>query len=95
MIVFLILEFGVIFHPIMGLHLSIMGAEFTMSFHQTFEGWHRGPAVCHPVPGSPQFDIVAVVLDVPAHNAVTIANDLGLSTSYDSRSFMANGVSDV
>lgn len=98
---FLILEFGVIFHSvIIGLNLGVAGDEFAtlypvLVFHQSFEGLGIG-ARMSSIPfkkGSwlPWFLCSAYGLTTP----ISIAIGLGVRTTYNSGSFVANVVSGV
>ncbi|KAJ5097736.1 high affinity zinc ion transporter [Penicillium angulare] len=98
---FLILEFGVIFHSvIIGLNLGVTGDEFAtlypvLVFHQSFEGLGIG-ARMSAIPfkkGSwlPWLLCGAYGLTTP----ISIAIGLGVRTTYNSGSYVANVVSGV
>ncbi|KAJ5641423.1 hypothetical protein N7490_005423 [Penicillium lividum] len=98
---FLILEFGVIFHSvIIGLNLGVTGSEFAtlypvLVFHQSFEGLGIG-ARMSSIPfrkGSwlPWILCALYGLTTP----IAIAIGLGVRTTYNSGSFVANVISGV
>ncbi|KAF7117468.1 hypothetical protein CNMCM5793_006450 [Aspergillus hiratsukae] len=98
---FLILEFGVIFHSvIIGLNLGVVGAEFAtlypvLVFHQSFEGLGIG-ARMSAIPFKekswmPWMLCLAYGLTTP----ISIAIGLGVRTTYNPNSNIANIVSGV